>query len=101
MQKLLHSGLLGIAACTALGLRLHAQTVLYSTDFPDAQGWTFTGSLPPDPTWAVDATPFPGFSAPFSPTSTKCEHRSRGRWVGDLSADRSERRLWPGKSRIQ
>ena len=56
MQRFLRSGFLTIAVCTAAALGVRAQTVLYSTDFSDAQGWTFSSSQPPV-VWAVDDTP--------------------------------------------
>jgi len=71
MKQFLRSGFLLIAAC-ASSFGLHAQTVLYATDFPDDQGWTFSALGPGYPWWAVDATPAsiaqsPSWlSAPFS-----------------------------------
>jgi hypothetical protein len=52
-----------IAACLASNLSVNAQTVLYSTDFPDAQGWTLTSFVPPV-VWAVDATPASVITSP-------------------------------------
>jgi hypothetical protein len=72
IKQILRSGFLLIAGCGVLGLGARAQIILYATDFPDAQGWTLTGLLPPDPCWAVDATPAfvlgtsSWLSAPFS-----------------------------------
>ena len=56
MKQFLRSCFLLIVACAGSAVGLHAQTVLYSTDFADAQGWTFTASAPPVE-WAVDDTP--------------------------------------------
>ena len=56
MKRLLRSSFLLIAACTASALCVRGQTVIYSTDFSDAQGWTLTSSAPPV-VWAVDNTP--------------------------------------------
>ena len=56
MKEFLRSGFLMIALCGALGLVAHAQAVLYSTDFADDQGWTFTANSP-EFRWNVDATP--------------------------------------------
>jgi len=56
MKQFVRSGFLMIAACLASDIVTHAQTVLYSTDFPDDQGWTLTSTAPPV-MWAVDATP--------------------------------------------
>src|SRR5688572_10033684 len=66
MKQFLRSGFLLIAACAASGLGLHAQTVLYSTDFPDDQGWTLGGNS--FAWWAVDDTPATvgWHSAPYS-----------------------------------
>jgi hypothetical protein len=72
MKQFLRSCFLLIVACVALAPTLRAQTVLYSSDFPNDQGWTFTSSGPGHPWWAVDATPAtvlgtPSWhSAPFS-----------------------------------
>ena len=63
MKQFLRSGFLMIAACVTSGLGLNAQTVLYATDFSDAQGWTLTSSAPPVG-WAVDATPAGVLSTP-------------------------------------
>jgi len=70
MKQFLRSGFLLTAACVASSLS-RAQTILYSTDFPDDQGWTLTSSTPPV-VWAVDDTPAKvsgansWLSAPFS-----------------------------------
>jgi len=71
MNQFLRSGLLLIAACGS-SISLHAQTALYSTDFPNDQGWELRGMGSGYPEWAVDATPAsvlagPAWhSAPFS-----------------------------------
>jgi hypothetical protein len=65
MKRFLRSGLFLIAACATSALALDAQTVLYSTDFPDDQGWTLVSANPPV-VWAVDGSPLGGLSAPFS-----------------------------------
>ena len=56
MNHFLRSGLLLIATFAVSQHQLRAQTVIYSTDFADAQGWTFSASNPPVE-WAVDSTP--------------------------------------------
>jgi len=71
MKQILRSGFLMIMACVAVDLGARAQVVLYSTDFPDDQGWVFQ-ALNSNAWWAVDDTPgicFGGpsnLSAPFS-----------------------------------
>ena len=56
MKQFLRSGFLMIATCVVTDVGLHAQGVIYSTDFSDAQGWTFSSNYP-SVVWAVDATP--------------------------------------------
>jgi hypothetical protein len=56
MNQILRSGVLLIAACTVPVLCVRGQTVIYSTDFSDAQGWSLTATKPPV-VWAADDTP--------------------------------------------
>ena len=55
MKQVLRSGFLCIVSCVASVHALHAQTVLYSTDFPDDQGWTLGGNM--WAWWGIDAAP--------------------------------------------
>jgi hypothetical protein len=57
MKQLLRSGFLRIVACAVSRLGLRAQTVIYSTDFPDDQGWTLVTSCSLGAWWAVDTSP--------------------------------------------
>jgi hypothetical protein len=72
MKRFVRLGVFLIAAFAASALGLHAQSVIYATDFPDDQGWTFVNWNGFGVTWAVDATPAtvlgsPSWhSAPFS-----------------------------------
>ena len=72
MKRFFRTGFLVIAVCALSAIAARAQSAIYSTDFPDAQGWTFTGLGAGYPWWDVDATPTnvggtPSWhSAPFS-----------------------------------
>jgi hypothetical protein len=63
MKQFLRTGVLMVVACGASVLGARGQIVLYSTDFPDDQGWTFQ-ALNTNAWWAVDETPVGYMSSP-------------------------------------